>query len=164
MYFSTSPKKEVPMASLKRCGMVAMFFVACQMLLLIHTLPLQAEELPRNAEKNQTGIETPVAKEAAGVKGVATYYAKRYNGRRTQSGERYMPEKLTAAHPTLLFGTRVKVVNLENENEVIVRINDRCEKRKVPNIDLSRAAAKKLGFLGKGLARVRIITMDEEPF
>jgi rare lipoprotein A len=162
MYFAASPKKEVPMASPIRCGITAIIFVACSMLLLIQTLPLQAEELPRDVRKIQTGLETPAVKEAADVKGLATYYAKRYNRRRTQSGERYSPEKLTAAHPTLPFGTRVKVVNLENKKEVVVRINDRCRKRKVPNIDLSRGAAKKLGFLGKGITRVRIVPLDEQ--
>ncbi len=153
------------MASSFRCGIPAMLFVACLMLLLIQTLPLQAEDIPRDVEKIQTGPETPAVKEAAGVKGLATYYAKRYNGRRTQSGERYRPAKLTAAHPSLPFGTRVKVVNLENEKEVVVRINDRCRKRKVPIIDLSSAAAKELGFLGKGIAKVRIISMaDENPY
>ncbi len=151
------------MASLIRCGIKTTFYVACSMLLLIQTLPLQAEELPRDVRKFQTGLETPAVKEATGVKGLATYYAKRYNGRRTQSGERYRPEKLTAAHPTLPFGTKVKVINLANNEEVVVRINDRCRERNVPIIDLSRAAAEELGFLGEGLTKVRIVLVDEEP-
>ncbi len=150
------------MASSFRCGIRATFFVACLMLLLIQTRPLQAEELPRDVEKIQNGPETPAVKEADGVKGLASYYAKRYNGRRTQSGERYRPAKLTAAHPSLPFGTKVKVVNLENKKEVVVRINDRCRKRKVPIIDLSSAAAEELGFLGKGMANVRMISMADE--
>ncbi len=151
------------MASLKRCGILATFVFICQMLLLIQTLPLQAEELAKDETKGQGSLETPAAKEAPGVKGVATYYANRYKGRKTHSGQRYNPEKLTAAHPTLPMGTKVKVVNLDNENEVVVVINDRCRKRKVHNIDLSRAAAKKLGFLGRGMARVLIAQLAEEP-
>ncbi len=151
------------MASLKRCGILAMFFFICQMLLLIQTLPLQAEELVNDGKKGQGGLETPAVKEAPGVKGVATYYAKKYNGRKTQSGQRYNPEKLTAAHPSLPFGTKVKVVNLDNEKEVVVEINDRCRRKKVHNIDLSRAAARKLGFLGRGMARVLIANLDDEP-
>jgi rare lipoprotein A len=163
LYCFDSPKKEVPMASLKRWGILAMFLFVCQMLLLIQTLPLQAEELVKDEKKGQGGLETPAVKEAPGVKGVATYYAKKYKGRKTQSGQRYNPEKLTAAHPSLPFGTKVKVVNLDNENEVVVEINDRCRKRKVHNIDLSRAAARRLGFLGRGMARVIIATLAEEP-
>lgn len=151
------------MASLKRCGILAMFLFVSQMLLLIQTLPLQAEELVKDDNKGQGGLETPAAKKAPGVKGVATYYAKKYKGRRTQSGQRYNPDKLTAAHPSLPFGTKVKVVNLDNENEVVVEINDRCRKRHVENIDLSRAAAKRLGFLGRGMARVRIASLDDDP-
>ena len=151
------------MASLKRCGILAMFFVVCQMLFLIQTLPLQAEQLSKDVKKGQGGLETASTGEAPGVKGVATYYAKKYNGRKTQSGQRYNPEKLTAAHPNLPFGTKVKVVNLDNENEVVVEINDRCRKRKFNIIDLSRSAAKKLGFLGRGMARVHMTAMAEEP-
>jgi rare lipoprotein A len=152
------------MASLNRCCVLALFVFVCQMpLLLIQTLPLQAEEISQDVEKGQGGRVETTEEKAAGVEGIATYYAKRYNGRKTNSGERYKPEKLTAAHPSFPLGTRVKVVNLDNRNEVIVRINDRCRKRKTHNIDLSRAAAKKLGFFGKGMARVRIIPVEEEP-
>lgn len=100
-----------------------------------------------------------------GMKGVASYYAKRFNGRPTTSGVRYDPNKLTAAHQSLPFGTRVKVVNLANGREVTVTVNDRCRKRTFPFIDLSRAAAERLGFLGKGIAKVRIIPIgkEEEP-
>lgn len=99
--------------------------------------------------------------ESQGEEGFATYYAKRYAGRRTNSGVRYNPEKLTAAHPTLPHGTKVKVINLANDREVIVTVNDRCRARKEPFIDLSRAAARELGFLGKGKTRVRIIPLEE---
>lgn len=102
-----------------------------------------------------------VTAESEGVEGFAAYYAKRYNGRRTNSGQRHDPKKLTAAHPTLPHGTKVKVINLANDKEVVVTINDRCRQRKTPFIDLSRAAAKELGFLGKGMTRVRIIPLPE---
>jgi rare lipoprotein A len=94
-----------------------------------------------------------------GMKGIASYYAKRFNGRPTTSGEVYDPNKLTAAHQSLPFGTKVKVVNLANGRAVTVTVNDRCRKRKFPFIDLSRAAAERLGFLGKGITKVRIIPM-----
>jgi len=151
------------MASLNRCCIGALFMFVCLMSLsLIQTHPLQAEELPKE-EKEVQGGRAPVTEEATGVKGIATYYAKRYNGRKTTSGERYRPEKLTAAHPNLPLGTKVKVVNLDNENEVVVRVNDRCRRRKVPIIDLSTAAARKLGFLGRGMARVHITRLEDDP-
>jgi rare lipoprotein A len=140
-------------------GMLALILLLCQLALLFPTLPLQAEEMPSKIDGQQSA---PVAPETKGAEGVASYYAKRYNGRKTCSGARYNPEKLTAAHPDLPFGTRVKVVNLANDREVTVVINDRCRKRAFPFIDLSRAAAKKLGFLGKGTARVNILPLDDE--
>jgi len=94
---------------------------------------------------------------SACVHGLATYYGRRFEGRRTASGEHHRPERLTAAHPTLPLGTRVHVRNVENGREVTVVVNDRCRcRRRDPHIDLSRAAARELGFLGKGTARVRM--------
>ncbi len=89
--------------------------------------------------------------------GHASYYAKRLAGRPTASGELYDHDKLTAAHPDLPFGTRVRVVNLANGRGVVVTVNDRCRLQKTPFIDLSRSAAREIGFLRKGQARVRII-------
>lgn len=90
------------------------------------------------------------------MEGTARFYAKRYEGRRTTSGEIYRAKKLTAAHPTLPLGTRVKVVNLENDKSVVVKINDRCLEHEDVFIDLSREAARQLGFIRQGKARVRI--------
>ena len=148
------------MASLERSGKLTLIGAVCLMLLPIHTLPLQAEE-NRSETNKEEAVVTP-AEESNRREGIASYYAKRYNGRRTTSGVRYNPEKMTAAHSDLPLGTKVKVTNLANDKEVIVTVNDRCRKRKGAFIDLSRAAAKKLGFLGKGIARVAIITLDEE--
>ena len=148
------------MASLERSGKLALIGAVCLMLLPIHTLPLQAEE-NRSETSKEKAVVTP-AEENNRQEGIASYYAKRYNGRRTTSGVRYNPEKMTAAHSDLPLGTKVKVTNLANDKEVIVTVNDRCRKRKGAFIDLSRAAAKKLGFLGKGITRVAIITLEQE--
>jgi rare lipoprotein A len=95
-----------------------------------------------------------------GAEGVARYYAKRYNGKRTTSGEIYKSKKLTAAHPTLPLGTRVKVVNIDNNKSVIVKINDRCLEHEDVFIDLSREAARKIGMVKKGKANVQITVME----
>lgn len=133
--------------------------IFCQAFFQIQTLSLQAEEIAAKATTEKAASAAEKADE--GVKGTASYYAKRYNGRRMTSGKRYDPKQLTAAHPTLPLGTKVKVVNLANNREVTVTITDRCRKRVSHFIDLSRAAARKLGFLGKGVTEVRIITLDE---
>ncbi|NTU59912.1 MAG: septal ring lytic transglycosylase RlpA family protein [Deltaproteobacteria bacterium] len=96
------------------------------------------------------------------VEGVAAYYAKRHEGKKTASGERYRAEKLTAAHPDAPLGSLLRVQNLETGKEVVVRVNDRCRRKRVPFVDLSRSAARELGFLGTGKARVRITRVEGE--
>jgi len=149
------------MASNERSGSMARICVICFMLLPIHTLPLLAAE--NVVEKPQVSSvasqKTPLVKKLVGI---ASYYAKKYQGRRTTSGERYHPDKMTAAHQSLPLGTRVRVRNLANDQEVTVVVNDRCRKKSIPFIDLSRAAAKKLGFYGAGTARVAIIPLTGE--
>lgn len=97
------------------------------------------------------------------VEGFASYYARRFEGRRTTSGHRYHPEKMTGAHYSLPLGTVVRVVNPNTSQEVHVTINDRCARKPFPFIDLSRAAAKKIGLWGKGKIKVVIIPLLEEP-
>jgi rare lipoprotein A len=147
------------MAPVNLRGSLVVAMIAGQLLLPLHTLPVQAETPAVESGQAQSAEQ---AQPAVGDEGTASYYAKRYNGRRTTSGVRYNPDKKTAAHSSLPFGTRVKVVNLDNGREVVVTVNDRCKTRKKPFIDLSRSAARQLGFLGKGLARVRIIPLDDE--
>lgn len=111
----------------------------------------QAKEVPSQPFKPSQGIET----------GRASYYALELKGNRTASGEIYDPTKLTAAHPTLPFGTMVRVTNLYNQQSVIVRINDRGPRVKSRIIDLSYAAAEKLDFIKQGIAQVSIEVVKE---
>ena len=103
---------------------------------------------------------TKAPESATGEVGVASYYADRFHGRRTASGERYDRNAFTAAHRRLPFGTHVQVINLDNGNTVDVRINDRGPFVKGRVIDLSHAAAKKLGMLRKGVVKVRVVPMN----
>lgn len=89
-------------------------------------------------------------------KGTASWYGKKFHNKRTSSGERYNMYQMTAAHRTLPFATRLLVTNEKNGRQVIVRVNDRGPFKKNRMIDLSYAAAKKLGMVGKGVARVSI--------
>ena len=88
--------------------------------------------------------------------GVASYYADKYHGKQTASGEIFDMQALTAAHPTYKFGTRVKVTHLSNNRSVIVRINDRGPFIKGRVIDLSLAAAKELQMVESGVAQVKL--------
>jgi rare lipoprotein A len=86
--------------------------------------------------------------------GIASYYGKKYHGRKTASGEIYDMNALTAAHRTMPFGTQVKVTNLANDRSVVVRINDRGPFVKDRVVDVSLEAARRLQIIGTGTARV----------
>jgi len=88
--------------------------------------------------------------------GYATYYAKKFEGRRTTSGAKYRGKKMTAAHLSLPLGTVVTVTNLSNGKSVEVVVNDRGPHSRKYMIDLSEGAAKELGFYKKGQSKVEI--------
>ncbi|NCC26711.1 MAG: septal ring lytic transglycosylase RlpA family protein [Gammaproteobacteria bacterium] len=87
---------------------------------------------------------------------MASYYGDRFDGRRTASGVRFDQDALTAAHRTLEFGTRVTVTNKANGRSVDVVINDRGPFSRGRTIDLSKAAAREIGMLSRGVAPVRL--------
>jgi rare lipoprotein A len=91
---------------------------------------------------------------------MASFYAEEYHGRPTASGEVYNMHDLTAAHPALPFNTRVRVVNLENGQSVVVRINDRGPSVRGRIIDLSYQAARAIGMVGPGTTRVRLEVVE----
>ena len=86
--------------------------------------------------------------------GIASFYADKFEGRKTANGEIYYHAKKTAAHPKLPFGSIVKVTNIENKKFVVVRINDRGPFVENRIIDLSKSAAMEIGIVEKGLAKV----------
>jgi rare lipoprotein A len=92
--------------------------------------------------------------------GKASFYADKFEGARTASGEKYKKKKLTGAHKSLPFGTKVRVTNLANNQSVIVTINDRGPYIDGRVIDVSKAAAEKLGFVNQGLAEVQLEVID----
>jgi rare lipoprotein A len=121
--------------------------------------------LSPSLKTDKTNLEQIITAYSApdGAEGIARYYARRFNGRKTSSGEIFSQKKLTAAHPTLPLNTRVKVVNLANGKSVIVKINDRCREHEEVFIDLSRQAARQLGMMKQGKANVRIIIVEDSP-
>ncbi len=92
--------------------------------------------------------------------GIASWYGPKFKGHLTASGERFDPTEYTAAHRTLPFGTRVRVTDAAG-NSVIVRINDRGPYAHGRVIDLSRAAAKKLGLTRRGSGKVTLAVLDD---
>lgn len=94
--------------------------------------------------------------------GTASYYAKKFQGRRTSSGEIFHLDSMTAAHKNLPWGTVIKVTNKKNGLAVVVRINDRLPSYSTRQIDLSRAAAEEIDMIRDGLAQVRIEVVNLE--
>jgi len=86
--------------------------------------------------------------------GFASFYHDYFSGKATASGERYDPNKLTAAHKSLPIGTLIKVTNLDNDKSVIVRVNDRGPYVRGRILDLSRSAAAQLGIIASGFGKV----------
>ena len=104
-------------------------------------------------------VDTAVADQAAAIgsdnqHGNASYYAKRFAGRKTASGERYDPKALTAAHRSLPMGTRLRITNPKNDRSVVVTVNDRGRLPKNRVVDVSSAAADALDMKKSGVTHV----------
>lgn len=91
--------------------------------------------------------------------GTASYYADKFTGRKMANGIEYNPESFTAACNVLPLGTIIKVTNLKNNRSAIVKVTDRLHVRMNRIVDLSKAAAEKLGYISKGLTRVSVIQL-----
>jgi len=101
-------------------------------------------------------VVTPAGEADARQCGGASWYGDKFAGKRTASGVRFDPNAMMAAHRTLPFGSRVRVTDRRSGRSVTVRIVDRGPHVRGRVIDVSKAAARKLGFLGRGTARVCI--------
>jgi rare lipoprotein A len=93
--------------------------------------------------------------------GIASYYHPKFNGRKTANGEIFNNEKFTAANNFLKLGTMVKVINPKNGKTVIVKINDRMNKKNHRLIDLTEAAARQLDIIQQGIGKVEIEIIKE---
>ena len=124
-------------------------------------LPDAPEPGPRVVDLDT--FEPPIEEAPASTSlgsGVASYYGRRFHGRRTANGERFDMHALTAAHKTLPFGTRVLVTNPRTGKSVTVRINDRGPFTPGRTIDLSRAAADQIGIIQRGHGTVELFLLD----
>jgi len=124
----------------------ALFFVLLYLLLTFFSLSIYSGGTAKeNLEhKSQSKI------------GIASWYGKRFHGKKTASGKNFDMYNQTAAHRSLPLGTRVRVVNLKNGKDTIVDINDRGPYIKGRMIDLSYAAAKSIGIVNDGIAKVKL--------
>lgn len=106
----------------------------------------------RHRQEKPTRVASLIASD-----GMASYYSQ---GSRTASGEKFNPRELTAAHPSLPFGTRVRVTNVTTGRSVTVRINDRGPFVRGRVIDVSHSAAESLGMVGRGVAKVKLDVVE----
>ena len=93
--------------------------------------------------------------------GRASFYSNKFNGRKTATGELFSQLKFTAACNSLPLNTWIQVTNLRNGKIVVVKTNDRLHPKTKRLVDLTKAAAKKLGFVAAGLTRVKVIVLDQ---
>lgn len=110
------------------------------------------------ADPGSEPARSPPKRPPVPLAGIASYY---WQGVKTASGERFDKTALTAAHPRLKFGTRVRVTHVANGRSVVVRINDRGPFKPGRIIDLSEAAADVIGMKTAGLAKVRLDILDD---
>jgi rare lipoprotein A len=122
--------------------------------LAVHREP--APEPTRKASSVRNRQATNIAKEPADTPGASYGIASYYSGTRTASGEKFDAKELTAAHRTLPFGTLLLVTNVKTGRSVTVRVNDRGPFISGRVVDVSHAAAEKLGMVGSGLAKVKV--------
>lgn len=122
----------------------------------------KVEEQKEEIKENKYSLDNYTVVSSDSEKGKASYYAKKFHGNKTSSGEKFSIYKLTAAHRTLKFGTMVKVTNTDNGKSVVVRINDRGPFTKSKLIDLSPAAFEELASLSKGVINVKIEVVKEK--
>lgn len=119
------------------------------------TVPPSTPVVPTAAPDSTTPAKAAAERKHL-LRGIASWYGAMFHGRITASGERFDMYAMTACHPTLPFGSRVRVVNLKNGRSVVVRITDRGDLEKGRIIDLSYGAAQKLAMTDSGLAPVRL--------
>jgi rare lipoprotein A len=132
------------------------FFGIASTVLLLGGALATSDAVAQKNTKDAASRAAAAAPVADAQTGLAAYYSDRLHGHRTASGQRYNRNAMTTAHPTLPFGTKVKVTNVKTNKSVVVTVNDRGPTQADRIIDLSRAAAQQLGMIRTGLTEVRV--------
>ena len=153
-----------PLGKCLLAGVSSVAIVSAVVLIATRTVQADARLWPSPPQSVTAPVTAPTpafsaAAPETGMKqqGIASWYGGVFNGRKTASGERYNMYAMTACHPTLPFGTLVRVVNLTNHRSVVVRITDRGDLISEDRIiDLSFGAAQKLSMVHSGLAQVEL--------
>ena len=128
---------------------------------LIHSLLLM---ICCNIELSaQASTKKPAKNVSKTLYGTASFYSNKFNGRKTASGEIFSQGKLTCACNVLPIGTWIKITNIRNGKTVLVKVNDRLHPKMKRLVDLTKAAAVKLGFVSNGTTRVKAEVLGKKP-
>jgi rare lipoprotein A len=133
-----------------------------QLALVLITAIVFIAPLKTFAQQADTATKAKSSKSKRVLYGQASFYANKFEGRKTANGEIFSQKKLTCACNVLPLGTWIRVTNLRNGRTVVVKTNDRLHPRMKRIIDLSKAAAVKLGYVGAGLTRVKIEVLGKK--
>lgn len=136
--------------------MKILFLILFSFISIESALAQEADLQKDSIQTNKFHVDSIQSDSICIIRGKATYYASKFHGRRTTSGEVFSNKKMTAAHLELPFGTLVTVTNIKNGRSVEVHVNDRGPHNKNFIIDLSQAAAKEIGIFSKGVGNVEI--------
>jgi rare lipoprotein A len=137
---------------------ICTFLLICLTLLAFSAFGQQRNDPSFSADGKGTTTETSTRKptKAKVLYGTASYYADKFNGRKTANGQTYSHDKLTAACNVLPLGTWIRVTNLRNNKSVIVQVNDRLHPKNKRIVDMSKIGAQKLGYVKRGLTQVKV--------
>ena len=120
--------------------------------------------IPSNAfAQTDIATKTKLVKSKKVLYGLASFYSNSFNGKKTASGEIFSQNKFTCACNVLPLGTWIKVTNIRNGRSVILKTNDRLHPRMKRIVDLTKAAAIKLGYVATGLTRVKVEVLGKKP-
>ena len=126
---------------------------------------VMAGDAPAQNASNVAAIKPTVRAKTSSKRilfGTASYYADKFNGRKTANGELYDHGKATAACNILPLGTWIRVTNIKNKRSVVVKINDRMHPKMTRIVDLSQSSAEQLGYIKRGLAEVKIEVLGRQ--
>jgi len=122
----------------------------------LQLLAFQAEAQGTAVSTVSTTVSTRNVKPEKVQYGTASFYADKFEGRKTANGEKFTQKGMTCAHNSLPLGTYVRVTNLSNKRSVVLRVTDRLHRNNPRLVDLTKSAAKKLGYTGRGLTKVKV--------
>ena len=142
-------------------GLIVTLFISLPIKAYNNKTSENVKKAEKKAKASENDVNTEIVKEELDKysyfqTGTASFYGGKWHGRKTANGEIFDTYKLTAAHKTLPFGTKVKVTNLNNGKSVVVRINNRGPYVKGRVIDLSQAAFSKIENMSRGVTKVKL--------